>query len=343
MKIIELKSNEIEQNFLDFKAGFGGSLKKLPAECQLELDNELAKGYYTGVDINKKIRFLEYDISFGQDTCILNSGTPNAVYFMYCARGQMSHGFGIRGNKAPLNKFQTGIFASAPDVHSSFFFRKDHRTRVLIITVNTASSGAGRETEALLQRQLMRRFIPGDGQEVFTYTSSYNLKIAEQIQRLDAIKKDGVIRNLLIKSIVHKLLASEIQQHNKDLKEVKNNWGSLTRKEMERVRELSAFIKNYPEVAYSLDYLSGKSGLSPAKLQEGFKRMHARTVADHIRNVRLERAEQLIRTTDLNISEVVYTVGLTSRSYFSKIFKEKYGCSPKYYKDHQKEEVQMAL
>lgn len=343
MKIIKLKSDALEQNFLDFKAGFGGSLKKLPAECQLEIDNEWAKGYITGVHINKEISFMEYDISFGQDTCILNSGTPDAVYFMYCARGQMSHGFGIKGAKTLLNQFQTGIFASVPDMHSSFFFSKGKRVRLLSIAVKTASSTAGSGAETLLQGQLIRTFIPGEGHQVFTYTGSYNLKIAKEIQRLDAIKKDGVIRNLLVKSIVHKLLASEIQQHNKDLKEVKSNRGSLTRKEIARVRELSAFIKNYPEVAYSLDYLSGKSGLSPAKLQEGFKRMHNRTVADHIRNVRLERAEQLIRTTDLNISEVVYTVGLTSRSYFSKIFKEKYGCSPKYYKDHQKEEVEMAL
>lgn len=37
----------------------------------------------------------------------------------------------------------------------------------------------------------------------------------------------------------------------------------------------------------------------------------------------------------VNISEIVYSIGLTSRSYFSKIFKEKYNCSPKYYQEHQ--------
>ena len=75
--------------------------------------------------------------------------------------------------------------------------------------------------------------------------------------------------------------------------------------------------------------------MSPAKLQEGFKLLHNRTVSDFIRNVRVETAEHLIKTTDLNISEIVYTVGLTSRSYFSKIFKQKYKCSPKYYQDNQ--------
>ena len=70
-------------------------------------------------------------------------------------------------------------------------------------------------------------------------------------------------------------------------------------------------------------------------LQEGFKLMHGTTVSDYIRAVRVEKAEELIKTSDLNISEVVYSVGFTSRSYFSKIFRQKYNCSPKEYKVHQ--------
>jgi AraC-like DNA-binding protein len=63
--------------------------------------------------------------------------------------------------------------------------------------------------------------------------------------------------------------------------------------------------------------------------------MHGRTVTDYIREVRIQKSEELIKNTDLNISEVVYSIGFTSRSYFSKIFKKKYNCSPKQYKDNQ--------
>ena len=177
--------------------------------------------------------------------------------------------------------------------------------------------------------------MPKNGEETFAYVGSYNLKIAEKIQQLDAISQKGIVRNLLINGTVHVILAMEIQQHKEDLKNLKNNLGSLTRSEMEDIKEISNFIKNYPEIQYSLKYLSKKSGLSPSKLQEGFKLLHDRTVTDFIRNIRVETAENLIKTTDLNISEIVYTVGLTSRSYFSKIFKEKYDCSPKYYQDNQ--------
>ncbi|XCF07889.1 AraC family transcriptional regulator [Tamlana crocina] len=87
-----------------------------------------------------------------------------------------------------------------------------------------------------------------------------------------------------------------------------------------------------PSKDYSLEYLATESGLSQAKLQDGFKFLFKRTVTEYIRHVRLEVARNLITTTDLNISQIVYTIGFTSRSYFSKIFKEKYEITPNEFK-----------
>jgi len=39
-----------------------------------------------------------------------------------------------------------------------------------------------------------------------------------------------------------------------------------------------------------------------------------------------------MNTSDLNISQIVYSIGFTSRSYFTKIFKEKYVLAPNEYK-----------
>jgi len=91
-------------------------------------------------------------------------------------------------------------------------------------------------------------------------------------------------------------------------------------------------IKENPQDAYTIDMLCGITGLSPAKLQEGFKAINNRTVSDYIRHVRLLQAQNLMKNGDLNISEIVYSIGFTSRSYFCKIFKAEYGCSPKQYK-----------
>ncbi|QLG44985.1 helix-turn-helix domain-containing protein [Costertonia aggregata] len=336
MKTIELKTNNLEQAFNHLKNDFGGTLEEMPKEYSLEMNNDLVKGEITGVSITKNISFIEYDVTFNEDTLIIrNTPVTNPIYFLYCAEGQMSHSFGINGKQRSLNQFQTGIFASDPSRDTCLFFRKDQAVKLSSITVNTHASHTDDENLNLLQEQLLKTFMPKEDKEIFAYTGSYNLKIAEKMQQLETIKQGGIVRRLLIKGIVHMMLALEIEQHNMDMKNSEKNFGSLTRSEMDTVHELSNFIQNYPEVKYTLAYLSKKAGMSPAKLQEGFKLLHNRTVSDYIRNVRVETAENLIKTTDLNISEIVYTVGLTSRSYFSKIFKQKYNCSPKYYQDHQ--------
>lgn len=337
MNTIELRTNTLEETFAQLKEDLKGNLSATPKEYNLDMDNALVTGKIRGVSVNKNISFMEYDVVFKEDTLLVrNTPTTNPIYFLYCAEGQMSHSFGLNGKSRALNQFQTGIFASEPSRDTCLFFRKEQSVKLSNIIVNTQNKSTDDPAINLLQAQLLKTFMPSAGKEIFAYTGSYNLKIAEKVQQLENVKQDdGIVRRLLIKGIVHMILALEIEQHSQDMDNAKSNLGSLTRDEMDTIHELSTFIQNYPEVKYTLDYLSKKAGMSPAKLQEGFKRLHNRTVSDYIRNVRVETAEQLIKTTDLNISEVVYTVGLTSRSYFSKIFKQKYNCSPKYYQDHQ--------
>jgi AraC-like DNA-binding protein len=335
MKTIQLKTNTISQMFNDLQNELGGKLNKSSQEFKLELNSDTAIGSISGITFKNDITFMKYDVTFKQDTIIKSTtSSTNPINFMYCSNGQLSYGFSETSVKKSLNQFQTGIFSSDPNRDSILFFRKDQAVKFTNIKVD-ALQVSNDESIDLLKNQLAKSFMPKNGEEMYTYVGSYNLKIAEKIQQIDAINQKGIVRNLLINGTVHVILALEIQQHKEDLKNLKNNFGTLTRGEMEDIKEISSFIKNYPEIQYSLKYLSKKSGLSPSKLQEGFKLLHDRTVTDFIRNVRVETAENLIKTTDLNISEIVYTVGLTSRSYFSKIFKEKYDCSPKYYQDNQ--------
>lgn len=336
MKIVYLKTNNIANIFNQLQQDLGGKLKIRPQEYSLELHNNLVSGVISGVSFKNNVSFMEYNIIFKEDMLLINNmPITNPIHFMYCAKGKINHSFGIKGEKRILNQFQTGIFSCDPSQDTTLFFRKDEVVKLTNIMVDTHEVDQESENIDLLRNQLLKTFLPKTGQHIFAYIGSYNLKIAEKIQQLAAITQKGLVRNLLIKGIVHVILAMEIQQHKEDKKNAKNNFGSLTKDEMDDIKELSNFIKNYPEIQYSLKYLSNKSGLSPAKLQEGFKLMFDRTVTDYIRNVRVETAEHLIKTTDLNISEIVYSVGLTSRSYFSKIFKEKYNCSPKHYQDHQ--------
>jgi AraC-like DNA-binding protein len=64
-----------------------------------------------------------------------------------------------------------------------------------------------------------------------------------------------------------------------------------------------------------------------------YKKIHAvsgLSVNDFIKNIRLNKAAELLKNNDSNnISEVAYMVGFTDPKYFSREFKKKFGKSPR--------------
>ncbi len=335
MDSIKLTTTKIDKMFHRLHQGLGGTLTLDHDEHTLELDNELGKGLIRGIAFLGGISYLEFNMTFDEDfKFITTSAESNPIYFAYCSKGRLTHSFGKDGKKRKLNSFQTGILASRGEDDNILYFEKGNQLKATLITVNTYDS-TGTLQKYGLNEKLSKTFFNGQSSEKFVYIGSHNLRIAERIQQLNSITQIGIVRNLLIEGEVNTILALELQQHSEDMSNMKKQTGSLRAKEMESIKELSQFIKNYPDTQLLIKQLSRRSGLSPTKLQEGFKLMHGRTVTDYIREVRIRKSEELIKNTDLNISEVVYSIGFTSRSYFSKIFKKKYNCSPKQYKDNQ--------
>jgi AraC-like DNA-binding protein len=331
MKNILITSNDLSTAFQQIKEQLGGELEIKSKEYRLEVNNDLAKGCIVGMLVENAISYIEYDITFKEQVCFVeNIHASDAIHFGYCSKGQIIQSFEEFEDRNVMSQFQTGIFSNSKDKSTYLKFPKDEEVKFSMITVAALSV-----TDKELKNQLQSTFLMNQEDSVFSYVGSFNLKIVEKIEYLNMINQKGLIRNLLINSTVYLILALEIEQHKNDLSNAKEVGNTLSQADMEAIKDVSELIRNYPEIQYSLRYLSKKSGLSPFKLQEGFKIMHNRTVTDFIRNVRVEAAENLIRTSELNISEIVYTIGLTSRSYFSKIFKAKYNCSPKYYQNQQ--------
>jgi len=331
METIAITSKNLPAAFEQLQVQLGGKLFTQSKELRLELKNDLVDGSITGIYIENAIAFIEFEITFKKDISFLfNMNNEHLIHFGYCSKGELYQRFQENPITNTLSQFQTGIFSVTSQKYMHIEFKKEHEVKFSLITVDV-----NRVSDAELQEQLHTTFLQNTGNQSYSYIGSYNLKIGEKIQYLHDISQKGLIRNLLINSTVYLILALEIEQHKHDLQNTVSTGSKLSKANLEAVRAISEYIKINPEIAYSLKFLSKKAGMSNLKLQEGFKILHNRTVGDYIKNSRVEAAEHLIRTSELNISEIVYTVGLTSRSYFSKIFREKYNCCPKQYKDHQ--------
>jgi len=84
-----------------------------------------------------------------------------------------------------------------------------------------------------------------------------------------------------------------------------------------------------------IEHIGESIGLSRAQLYRKIKSLTGMGLADVIKELRLKRAQQLLKEQKWMVSEVGYQVGFSDPEYFRKTFKAKFGYSPsEYAKSH---------
>ncbi len=80
-----------------------------------------------------------------------------------------------------------------------------------------------------------------------------------------------------------------------------------------------------------LESFAEKYHMTPQYLSNLFTKEMGKTFSEYLRQVRIERAKELLRTTDMKIYEVACAVGYPDQKYFSKVFREYTNISAKQY------------
>ncbi|MEM9463430.1 MAG: AraC family transcriptional regulator [Myxococcota bacterium] len=93
------------------------------------------------------------------------------------------------------------------------------------------------------------------------------------------------------------------------------------------VRALDLMLED-PAQPHTLESVARAAGMSRSAFSEHFSQTFGRTAMDLLREIRLDRGAELLRTTDLPVQAVAERVGLSSRSYFSKAFRARFGNDP---------------
>lgn len=332
MRTIATNIDVINPFFNILKSELGGTMSSNQKEHFLNFDNASGKGKITSLNLEDGISVIELSVTLSEDTTIeVESETSKYVNFIYCSKGKLSHSFNGSSKLNSIETFQTSIISNISSSKNTIVLEKDVETIATIISVNTAFD----DVNPSVWTQGMKDLFIANRKTDYLYVGSYNLKITESIKQLRSIKQEGLVRGLLTKGIVNVILALEIEHHNNDMANMELSNITLTRTEIEAIEKLSDYINEFPDLDHKVENLCSRSFLSAVKLQDGFKFKHGLTICEYIRQVRLTKSEELMSTTDMNISEIVYSVGFTSRSYFSKIFKERFDCTPSEYKKNK--------
>lgn len=85
----------------------------------------------------------------------------------------------------------------------------------------------------------------------------------------------------------------------------------------------------------SVEELSRELGMSRVHLYKKLLQITGKTPIEFIRVIRLKRAAQLLRESQLHVSEVAFEVGFNNPKYFSRYFKDEFGVLPSVYQEKE--------
>lgn len=100
------------------------------------------------------------------------------------------------------------------------------------------------------------------------------------------------------------------------------------------VRQIRSYLLEHYAENVQLDTLSQQFSVSKYHLQRIFKKYMGQSPLEFLSGIRLTKAKQLLRTTDLPVSEIAYRVGIENDSYFIRKFRTEEEITPKQYRKH---------
>ena len=97
---------------------------------------------------------------------------------------------------------------------------------------------------------------------------------------------------------------------------------------LQRTREVIGLTTNDLSRRVSIRQLAREVGINSRTLQDSFKFLYGKTIFEYVQALRMARAKELLKTTDLTAAEVAWSCGYREASNFSLAFKKTTGAWP---------------
>jgi len=99
-----------------------------------------------------------------------------------------------------------------------------------------------------------------------------------------------------------------------------------------RVKAMLRYIQEHIQEELTIANIAQSAAISESECLRCFRGMLGTTPIRYVRQLRIQRAVELLESTNLKIAEIGTLCGFQEMSYFSKSFRDAKGCTPKEYR-----------
>lgn len=333
---IQVNSLPVLEVIKDLAKAFETDYQTDICEFTVHIPEKWGVGFIKAYQLDNGLGIIEYDCTFNQDVeiqFIVNNVHP--LKFIYVINGNLQHRFENEETTHSLQEYQCAIVASSNSYGHVLNFKSNTSLATFSVEIDREKfnlSDAYKDDAA--NDDLFKLFSDLKADNNFFYNGDYSLKIADTFSSLkvydENFEGDKIVYKFYMESVAYKILVMHLTQFLDD----QNGGGSqqiLRKKEFDQIKYAVDYINNHLDDYEGIEKLKKLTGLNAIKLQKGFKYLYQCTVNQYVQDRRLEKARDLLVNSDKSISQIVTLIGLSSASYFSRIFKEKYGVQPSFF------------
>lgn len=158
--------------------------------------------------------------------------------------------------------------------------------------------------------------------KLFRIRGNLELIVAELIERTE-----GVL-----------LETGEIPEANFALESIRNReQRSNIIKRDPRIQVVVDYLISHPKETFDSEYLSKMADISPSTLRRLFKEHTGKSPGDFVKELRMMLAARMLLTSNKRISDIAYEIGFDDINYFSRMFKNVFGITPRKYRISSRE------
>ena len=138
----------------------------------------------------------------------------------------------------------------------------------------------------------------------------------------NAAQEEGAFSQQLMAGIVNHLIGLMYSlERNIELK-------NRNQEQVDMINRARLRIREELESALTIQEVAEEMGVSYSNFRKLFKEFTGLSPATYQQDLRLQRAKELLTTTDMSIKEIAYKLNFDSPDYFSSKFKAKTGRKP---------------
>ena len=331
--MLGLKEGSPVDMLRQFAVHLGADMEEEFQAAKLILDNDRGRGTITVYEPFPGLTAWVYHINFKTDFVIdLEFSDNGPFYFGYPMNGHQLQKFPNDKEYRKIEQKRNFIILGKLGDRSEFVIPANEDFSCCYLILDPwALDNSGVPIRKQLAKSLLNILHDIGKERPYRYFGDIDLNTGKFASIIVNNKRTDVVGRLLTEGAILNLLAGQIEAYNLS-KSHTTAMPDIGSAELIRITKIGDYVTANIGMKVNIPDICDALGINAKKLQAGVRLLYGHSVARYVQNLKLEASKELIHNTDLKIYEISNEVGFTSKSYFSRLFEQRFGIFPGKYR-----------